>query len=93
MTTKLQAMPYAQALIIRNNNGKIALVSYTTTVIVLDALTGWVRCFGTYSQTTKKHISAFCKEIGLGLNYYLMKKIYEENLGYNVYTGELIEIQ
>ena len=86
--TNLKSMPYAQAKIVANET-TICLVSYTTTVIGIDLVEGWVYCYGTYSQTTRKHISAFCKEFGKGFDYYLMKRIYAEGLRYNYLTGEL----
>lgn len=89
MTKKLDAMPYAQAHI-TNNNGIITLVSYVTPVVEVDTTTGWARCTGTYSQTTRKHISAFCKEIGYGLSYSLMKMLVANNEKYNIYTGEVV---
>ena len=83
MLRNLKNMPYAQAKIMEDEN-TIALISYTTTVIEIGKNNGWVRCYGTFSQTTRKHISAFCREMGMGLDYYLMKKIANEGLMYNV---------
>lgn len=86
--TKLNLMPYAQANIVETPES-ISLVSYTTEVVRIDKASGWVKCFGTYSQTTRKHISAFCREMGYGLTYQTMKMIHAEGLKYNIYTGEL----
>ena len=85
---KLETMPYAQAMIVETLES-ISLISYVTEVLRIDKATGWIVCFGTYSQTTRKHISAFCKEFGCGLNYYLMKDIYAKHMKYNIYTGEI----
>lgn len=91
MTEKLLYMPYAQAEIKRYED-KIALISYTTTVIEIDHVTGWVRCYGTFSRTTAKHISAFCKQMGCG-DYYTMKQMYKDKMQYNLWTGEVTPIK
>ena len=90
MLRTLKNMPYAQAKVMENEN-TIALISYTTTVIEIGKNNGWVRCYGTFSQTTRKHISAFCKGFA-ALTYDIMKMCYKENLKYNIYTGELAKI-
>lgn len=90
-TRTLKFMPYAQARITEDEN-TINLISYTTTVITIDKNTGWVICSGTYSQTTRKHISSFCKEIDCGLNYYLMKQIAADRVKYNIDTGEIVNL-
>lgn len=87
---KLPTMPYAQAKIVKDEN-KVELVSYQTTVATVDIATGWTRCYGLYSATTRKHISAFCKEFA-ALTYDIMKMCYKQNLKYNIYTGELAAI-
>lgn len=88
----LATMPYAQARIITEDN-LITLQSYATAVIIINKASGWVQCTGTYSQTTRKHISAFCKEIADGvLDYQLMKQIAKDKMLYNFYTGEVVEI-
>lgn len=92
MTTfKLTQMPFAQAKVIRDKD-KISLISYVTKVVELDTVTGWVRCYGTYSRTTAKHISAFCKEYGCG-DYQIMKQIYKDKMQYNMWTGEVEGIE
>lgn len=90
MTEKLMYMPYAQAEIKREQD-KICLISYITKVIEIDTTSGWVRCYGTFSRTTAKHIGAFCKQMGCG-DYYTMKLIYKDNMQYNMWTGEVQEI-
>ena len=87
---KLPTMPYAQAKIVKNEN-KIELVSYKTTVATVDTATGWTMCYGLYSTTTRKHISAFCKEFA-ALTFEIMKMCYKQRLKYNIYTGELAAI-
>ena len=88
MTKNLELMPYAQAHITICGNIK-KLVSYVTDVVLINTDTGWTQCTGTYSNTTRKHISAFCKEIGCGMDYQLMKKLYADEMEYNIYTGEV----
>ena len=85
---KLDAMPYAQAGIIKNSHGTF-LKSYETIVINIDN-DGWMHVSGLYSRTTIKHISAFMREISGGkLNYYHAKKCYQNNELLNIYTGEI----
>ena len=76
--TKLKFSPYAQARICHYDNGEIELISYYTSVIFIDK-NGWLSCTGTYSQTTRKHISHFMREIskyfGVNLDYYTAKKM------------------
>ena len=91
ITKKLSHMPYAQARVEIDENGGIYLVSYSTTVIIIDPQ-GWLSCTGTYSATTRKHISAFMHEYGNGASYYTAKKCYEDNAIYNIYTGEIISL-
>lgn len=86
--TTLQTMPYAQARVITTPE-QILLKSYDTIVIIADTESGWVQCTGTYSQTTRKHISAFCQEFGYNLTYQLMKQIFSDGMKYNIYTGEV----
>mgnify|MGYP006976589304 FL=1 len=85
----LKSMPYAQATVITFGNGNITLRSYSTDVIIISD--GWMSCTGTYSQTTRKHISAFMREFNLG-DYFLAKKLYQENLKLNIHTGEILPI-
>lgn len=84
----LKSMPYAQATVISTKNS-IILRSYQTDVVIISD--GWMTCTGTYSQTTRKHISAFMREYNLG-DYFLAKKLYTENLKINIYTGEILPI-
>lgn len=91
MKKKLSRMPYAQARVEIGDDGVICLVSYSTIVIIIDSQ-GWLSCTGTYSQTTRKHISAFMHEYGNGAGYYTAKKCYEDNAIYNIYTGEIISL-
>lgn len=87
--TTLKSMPYAQATVITFDNGNITLRSYSTDVIIVS--NGWISCTGTYSQTTRKHISAFMREFNLG-DYFLAKKLYEMGCKMNIFTGEILPI-
>lgn len=84
---KLTNMPYAQAHVTVDEYGAISLISYTTTVIVIDPQ-GWLTCSGTYSQTTRKHISAFMKEYTI-FTYQTAKDAFLNNYTINIYTGEV----
>lgn len=87
---KLKYCPYGQAYVTVDENGAISLVSYRTTVIVIDPM-GWLTCSGTYSATTRKHIGAFMKEY-TNMNYYTAKDAYLNNSAINIYTGEIIKL-
>ena len=89
-TTKLSAMPYAQATVIRMDNGNIILRSYYTDVALIQT-DGWLSINGLYSMTTRKHIGAFVKEYA-NISYQLAKKLFEDKLVYNIYTGEVAPI-
>lgn len=85
----LKFMPYAQATVIISEKNDITLRSYKTDVIIISD--GWMSCTGTYSQTTRRHISAFMKEYYLG-DYFLAKFLYQEKIKINIYTGEVLPI-
>lgn len=90
MERKLKKMPYAQATVKVDDYGAITLISYTTEVITIDPQ-GWLTCTGTYSQTTRKHISAFMSEY-TKLTYKDAKDAYENNYTINIYTGEIVKL-
>lgn len=83
---KLKAMPYAQAHIVRRTNA-IILVSYTTEVAEIRG--GCLVVNGLYSATTRKHISAFCRQFGT--DYQTAKKCYIEKLAYDIVCREFVE--
>ena len=89
-TTNLSAMPYAQATVRKFDNGNIALISYVTTVAWLDN-NGWLTIHGLYSATTRRHIGAFVKEYAC-IDYQTAKRLYNDGMMYNIYTGEVKEI-
>ena len=87
MIKTLKNHSYAQAKVIIDNNG-ISLISYTTLVVNIDN-DGFLTCTGLYSRTTIKHIGWFMQEYGHGLNYYDVKRAYNDDVGINIYTGEI----
>ena len=86
---KLKSMPYAQAHIEVIDN-KQYLFSYYTLVatIEVDKENKWIRCYGLYSATTRKHISAFARENGL--TYQDFKGIAGMEYELNIETGEIM---
>ena len=84
---KLKFMPYANAHVKRYSDGGAVMTSYWTDVVLVNS-DGWVICTGLYSATTRRHISAFAREIGL--DYYALKQLWCENLAYNLNTGEVV---
>lgn len=76
---------YAQAKEYIYADGSCELVSYTTTVVEIDR-NGWIHVNGLYSMTTRKHIGWFMCE--RGLSYQLAKRLYMDDMEYNIYTGE-----
>ena len=88
---KLTAMPYAQAHIEITENNTICLFSYVTLVASIDP-DGWLTVYGLYSQTTRKHISAFVREYAQPCDYATVKYIYNEKLRINIRTGEVVDI-
>ena len=84
----LEKMPYANAKVYVEDNGNIALVSYHTTVAVIDN-EGWLTVNGTYSATTRKHLSAFMHEYGNGYGYYDAKSAFLNSYELNLNTGEM----
>lgn len=85
---KLTDHEYAQAHVVMHDDGTIDLVSYTTLVCRIYP-DGRLECTGIYSRTTIKHIGWFMREYTNG-NYYHAKKAYQDDLYYNVNTGEFI---
>lgn len=88
-TRPLEIMPYAQAKVRIADNSTAILVSYVTEVASIDC-EGWVRVRGLYSATTRRHISAFAREYRA--SYAAFKRCYEQNLTYNIYTGEFVSL-
>ena len=89
-TTKLSAMPYAQATVTHFDDGAVTLVSYVTPVAHIDAQ-GWLTVYGLYSMTTRKHIGAFVKEFA-NISYQTARMLYDDNCAYNIHTGEVVKL-
>ena len=88
---KLTAMPYAQAHIEMDEDNNITLFSYVTRVATLTN-EGWLVIHGLHSMTTRKHISAFCREYCGVVDYATAKRIYADNYMINIHTGEVVEL-
>ena len=79
----------AHACILTYTTGSIILVSYSTSVAMIDR-DGWLHINGLYSRTTIKHIGWFMKMFGL--TYQDAKQIYMDDMEMNIYTGEVRKI-
>ena len=84
----LQYCPNGSCGVVFNENG-VHLISYTTLVCSINNH-GFLSCTGTYSATTRKHISAFLKEYAPNMNYYDAKKCFEDCISLNIHTGEIL---
>lgn len=85
MIKKFEGHENAQTYMITDGENFI-LVSYTTAVITISD--GWLHVNGLYSATTRKHIGWFMREFGF--TYQLAKQLFEDNMNFNIYTGEVI---
>lgn len=87
---KLTAMPYAQAHVEIDDNGTIHMFSYVTEVarIENDVLT----IYGLYSMTTRRHLSAFCKEYTWVNDFQTIKALVNDGYTLNLETGEVTPI-
>ena len=86
---KLNEMPYAQAHIEINDNGDSYLFSYTTLVAQIED--GYLTVFGLYSQTTRRHIGAYVKEMTPCFTYANAKAAYEGNYSIHIENGDIKE--
>lgn len=93
MTTirKLHDHPYANCKVIETEvNGnetnevirRWVLRSYTTDVVLVrETSTTWeLTCYGTYSQTTRRQIGWFLKDIGSPFTYFDAKKSFSKSV-------------
>lgn len=76
---KLKNHPYCNCYVLKDND-KITLVSYITEVIIAvrnpkNKNEWFLKCTGTYSQTTRKQIGWFLREYFPKINYFDMKEI------------------
>ena len=89
---KLKDHPYCNCYVLKDND-KITLVSYITEVIIAvrnpkNKNEWFLKCTGTYSQTTRKQIGWFLREYFPKINYFDVKEIagktfliYDEEIG------------
>lgn len=89
---RLELMPNAQAGIEYDNNNNPKLISYETVVCFVDD-SNLLRCSGTYSATTRKHIVAFLKQFYHTLSYYDMKYCYEYECGIDINSFLIISLE
>lgn len=89
MIKKLNAMPYAQAHIEVDDCGNSYLFSYTTLVAQIEE--GYLTVFGLYSQTTRRHIGAYVKEMTPYFTYANAKAAYEGNYSIHIENGDIKE--
>lgn len=83
-TKKLRDHASAQCCAILYENGDIALRSYETIVLYYRKDTGFLYCSGTYSQTTRKHMSWFLREYFPNVRYQSMRDCYLHDEKYHV---------
>lgn len=89
-------MPYAQAKVYEyrkadgDSSNSDVLVSYATSVLVIDYDSHLVTVAGLYSRTTIKHISSFMRE--KGMNYYIAKACYEHGWQYDFIEKKFLPI-
>lgn len=88
---RLKYMPSAQAGVIIDIHNAVHLISYTTPVINIDPM-GWLTCNGLYSNTTRRHISAFIKEYAPNISFTDVKNCAKDKLTINIYTGEVVQL-
>ena len=84
----LKYCPYGTCGAMQFGNG-VALKSYGT--IVCGGVNGYLFCNGTYSRTTIKHISAFVKEYFPSFSYYTFKRMFEENVVYDMSIRQYVD--
>lgn len=89
MIKKLKEHKSAQCHVAQYNN-KEYLVSYTTDVLITNYNTNIMEVTGLYSMTTRRHISWYLMERFPHIDYYTVKKAYQENKYVNIITGELV---
>lgn len=92
---KLINHPGAKCHIFCSDTDRIAplqFYSYSTLVIHVDD-DGWLTVRGLYSSTTRRQISWFLNEFYPFLSYYDVKRLYEKNQRFNVWSGEIALIE
>lgn len=81
--TNLRDHASAQCCVRHYENGDLCLQSYNTDVIYYNALFKRLYCTGTYSQTTRRHISWFLREYFPSFSYHDLKAAYEQDCRIN----------
>ena len=89
MIKKLENHKSAQAHVVEVKDMRY-LVSYTTEVLITDYTTNLMEVTGLYSNTTRRHISWYLMEYFPHIDYYTIKRAYEQNKKVNIITGELV---
>lgn len=92
VTEKLADHKSAQCRVRRYDNGDICLQSYNTDVIYAVYKTGFLYCTGTYSTTTRKHISWFLREYFPNVSCQAMRDTCHNKQKVNVRTGPEPEV-
>lgn len=87
-TVNLANHPYSQCSVRKYANGAIEFISYSTPVIHITP-SGWLHCFGTYSQTTRRQISWFLREYAPQIGYQTAKQMFRDRMVCNIHTGEV----
>lgn len=82
---RLKYAPYAQAGVLEKDGLRV-LISYITPVLI--EKDGILYCTGLYSNTTRRHISAFLREYYPNISYYDIKAIAPLCAGIDCITGE-----
>lgn len=89
MCKPLDYMPNATARIFISASGILTLMSYRSQVCYFDVTGGRILCTDLRTQTTRRHVSAFMREIGG--NYDLAKKSFVSGCAVDINTGEIVQ--
>lgn len=89
MIRKLKKHPSANCYIVEESD-KEYFVSYRTEVLIIDRKAKTMEVTGLYSMTTRRQIGWYLMERFPYINYYTVKRAYEEGKRINIVTGELI---
>lgn len=92
MIKKLTYHPYSQCHVYIDGMGGVHFISYKTEVITISP-TGWLTCYGLYSATTRKQIGWFMREYCSPLSYHDAKRCYCDDMQFNIYTGEIRQVE
>lgn len=92
VTSRLRYMPAAQAGVLDtfDSCGEPVLIMYSYITPVLIVTRGCVWCSGLYSNTTRRHISAFLREYFPNISYYDIKLVAGTHYGIDTESGEVV---